>query len=124
MANYNDFARAGMMNSHGVFKVHDIPPAAYFGPGIMSGVIPQFSFGDVCSRGLWDEAVDEPVAYPFSADKSGFCYIPNYAAPNVRHQIETGVRAAGPPVLVTSFDPNKPQLQSQQPCDIACRWSE
>lgn len=63
--------RQGMFR-HNVFKVHDIPPAAYF-----AGDKP-FKQGDVCSMGLWDEAVDEPIAYPFVAGETGFCYLPNF----------------------------------------------
>lgn len=120
MASYKDVGRSAMLDRHSVFKTHSIPPAAYFGPGIPSGVIPEFSLGDVCSRGLWDEAVDEPVAYPFVADKSGFCYIPNYGNPNISHQ--TGPEMVTPPLA--AVDTKKPRLPNGSPCGLACRWSE
>jgi hypothetical protein len=117
MAHHKDVGRTAMLGSHGVFAVHDIPPAAYFGPGIPSGVKPEFRSGDVCSRGLWDEAVDEPVAYPFVADNSGFCYIPRYDPPNVN----TRRVARAPPIGVV--DPEKPRLQTPT-CGFTCRWSD
>jgi hypothetical protein len=114
-----------MIDRHSVFKNFDIPPAAYFGPGIPSGVIPEFRTGDVCAKGLWDEAVDEPVAYPFVADKSGFCYIPNYDSPNVQHQIKRGEFAPEiPPPPLAALDPQKPRLQPRSPCGLTCKWSE
>jgi hypothetical protein len=117
-----------MMDSHSVFKTHSIPPAAYFGPGIPSGVIPEFRMdGDVCAKGLWDEAVDEPIAYPFIAGRSGFCYIPKYGEPNIRHQhrYRSGYVAPGPmaPPLA-AFDSQKPRLQPGSSCGMACKWSE
>ena len=58
---YMNIGRDGMNARHNVFKVHEIPPAAYFGSN------KNFRQGDICSFGLWDEAADEPVAYPFIA---------------------------------------------------------
>lgn len=84
---FEDWGRNAMYCRHSVFKVHDIPPAAYFQviPGAPTGrasseggVVPSGRVGDVCSGGLWDEAADEPIAYPFVAGDCGMCYIPNY----------------------------------------------
>jgi hypothetical protein len=77
---------------HGVFAVHDIPPAAYFQRDLpCSGGCecayrsPRDQHGEVCAAGLWDEAVDEPIAYPFERGTCSFCWIPNYVVeqPNV-----------------------------------------
>lgn len=120
MTSYEDFGRQGMLSRHSVFKVHDIPPAAYYGPGIPSGVIPEFRAGDVCSRGLWDEAVDAPVAYPFLSDREGFCYLPNYTGPFIPHKYSE-LSAAVPLVL---SDKNKPQLPPKAHCGLACQWAD
>lgn len=115
---YKNIGREAMRSRHSVFKVYDIPPAAYYGPGIPSGVIPEFKAGNVCSRGLWDEAVDQPVAYPFVADREGMCYIPNYNGPTVAQNKTT----ESPPLA--SHDPNKPKMQSNLPCNVGCKWTD
>jgi hypothetical protein len=128
MSHYSDFGRTAMMDSHSVFKTHSIPPAAYYGPGIPPGVKPEFRMdGDVCAKGLWDEAVDEPIAYPFAADSSGFCYIPRYGEPNINHQHPRmpGYFAPGPaPPPLAALDPQKPRMQPRSPCGLACKWTE
>lgn len=117
--NWSELGREGLKNRHSVFEVHDIPPAAYF------GTYPKqkgCDMGEVRSAGLWDEAVDEPIAYPFVADKSGFCYIPNFAVESV---------AEAYPYYETRYpnlaqqDDNKPQLKNpSSDCKLTCKWND
>lgn len=90
--------RQGMFR-HNVFKVHDIPPAAYF-----AGDKP-FKQGDVCSVGLWDEAVDEPIAYPFVAGETGFCYLPNFTVEPITEI------------------PQVEKTPESSECSSGCKWS-
>jgi len=118
---YMNIGRDGMNARHNVFKVHDIPPAAYFSTG------KPFKQGDVCSFGLWDEAADEPVAYPFIAGNDGFCYLPNFKEP-----IATLPNAFMPFPTVPEGDDRKEVTKEgerrteapQPPCALGCRWSD
>jgi hypothetical protein len=136
---YRDVGRRAMMAGHSVFRVHDIPPAMYYGPGIPScAVSPQFKAGDICSIGLWDETVNQPEVYPFVSDREGFCYTPKFYPPSTRDgellpspeeggdDEDGGSRCptrSRPPPPLSARDPNKPRLQNERGCGLGCSWS-
>lgn len=121
---YMDVGRDGMRSRHSVFKVHSIPPAAYFTSG------KGFRQGDVCASGLWDEAVDEPVAYPFVAGSDGFCYLPNFKPPLVTNPAPAVVLPEPSSVeREGELRPDAPKSslfqQNPQPaCQLGCRWND
>jgi hypothetical protein len=116
---YKDVGREAMMAHHNVFKVHDIPPAMYYGPGIPRGINPEFNQGDICSAGLWDETVNQPEVYPFVADKEGYCYMPEYTNSDV--YINDACVTQPPPMLsVHATKPNTPFKR----CGMGCSWTE
>ena len=110
---YKNFGRPQMMAHHSVFVTHDIPPTAYFGPAIGPDTRAEFRLGDVCGIGLWDSAVDEPIAYPFTSDCHGTCYIPSYRTERVDY----------PPNLAV-LDPNKPVLKASEKCNFTCKFRD
>lgn len=119
---YMNVGRSGMNARHNVYKVHDIPPAAYFAAD------KPFTQGDVCAFGLWDEAADEPVAYPFIAGtNSGYCYIPNFNEP-----FATLPNAVTPFPVVSDGSDLESVVKAgersgetpQPPCSIGCKWSD
>ena len=72
----SDFGRTGMAR-HNVSAVYNINPAAYYSrlyPDLSNQACSRANShpvgGDVRAVGLWDEAVDEPIAYPFVAQDS------------------------------------------------------
>lgn len=139
--------RLALAGTHSVFRVHDIPPAAYMAPAAsvmyslpLSVREPYFPEprrqGDVCTQGLWDEVVDEPLAYPFfAAGERGACYIPDW---RVEPVVPT---APAPESKSRCFDRRwhawgpadrrrDAHIASAMPspscghCDLACRFSE
>lgn len=110
---YMNVGRQGMNARHNVFRVHDIPPAAYFGNH-------EFKQGEVCAFGLWDEAADEPVAYPFVAGNDGFCYLPNFKEPviDATWRVKEATEADATKEGERKTEPPQPA------CTMACRWSE
>jgi hypothetical protein len=126
---FKDWGRNGMCR-HNVFRVHDIPPAAYYQgmpPGCHGkGVDEQkytFRQGDVCSGGLWDEAVDAPLVYPFVADSQGFCYVPRLTVEDPMvgwHGPLACEHIRGCP----STDSRKMAKAKLEDCQLGCVWSE
>ena len=116
MSTWRDTGREAMRARHSVMNVYDIPPAAYYGkfpiaPCASRSANGGINRGTVCNLGLWDEAIDEPIAYPFVADDCGFCYIPDWKMEKPRQGFTP----------LTNFDPNKPELHTG-PCTLACNW--
>lgn len=130
---FADWGRNGMSCRHSVFAVHDIPPAVYLqsmpkGPGGCSCLADQskclFSQGDVCSGGLWDEAVDEPIAYPFIANGDpGFCYVPHFRVENPRLPAFHSGPVVPPPPCGCQVRPSVPASVNPQDCSIGCKFS-
>lgn len=111
---YRNFGRSQMLSHHSVFVTHDIPNTAYFGPAIGPDTKAEFRIGDVCSVGLWDEAVDEPIAYPFTSKCDGTCYIPNFP-----------VERADYPPNIAVLDMNKPALKRpEKDCSFTCQFRD
>jgi hypothetical protein len=100
--NIDNVSRQGMLGRHGVHNVYDIPPAAYFGHRYQSK-----GTGDVCALGLWDEAVDEPITYPFVSGTTGFCYMPNFTGPSL-----------------PGYGEACSARNSVPPCDLGCGWTQ
>ncbi len=68
----SDFGRDAM-SRHKVSAVYNFEPSAYYDrlyPNIHNQTCNRRGPGDIRSVGLWDEAVDEPIAYPFVAQDS------------------------------------------------------
>ena len=123
--------RDEMQSRHNVFRVHEIPPGIYFGkenckgrantdvpagPRIGCAVSDTFSglissIGNVSQQGLWDEMVDEPIAYPFVAGNAGMCYIPQYEveSPYDEPKVETVRPVQKIPV---------------KECKMTCQWND
>jgi hypothetical protein len=123
---FADWGRNGMTCRHSVFAVHDIPPAVYMQEPPKADCLAdqskcQFRQGQVCSGGLWDEAVDEPIAYPFLAEGAamgpGYCYVPNFRVEDPR------VMQTGPVVPCGCRAQPVPLAVQPQECNIGCRFS-
>jgi hypothetical protein len=115
---FADVGRLGLLKNHSVFRVYDIPPAAYFAP------IANSREGDVSTTALWDEPVDEPVAYPFYASgQTEFCYMPNFWEPRPSSGGDPARRTRLPCDMNNTILATRP-VQADPSCSFTCKWQD
>jgi hypothetical protein len=95
-------------SARSVFRVHDIPPAAYISQDHVA-TLAEFQCGDVRSVGLWDEAVYTPPLFcPSVVGVDGFCSIPNRKVEDIGRRLNYA---------------STPDIKGPG-CNTGCKWAE